>query len=96
MITIFVRSCFNLEPDDSQRNSSPYCYSYMHLSYLNLLCQSQGVGYSITNLNQLMLDLHVKGRFCGGGVVKGDPIPTLFFLYYVIYNLKKLLYSALT
>lgn len=43
-----------------------------------------------------MLDLHVKGRFCGGGVVKGDPIPTLFFLYYVIYNLKKLLYSALT
>lgn len=51
LITIFVRSCFNLEPDDSQRNSSPYCYSYMHLSYLNLLCQSQG-GYSITNLNQ--------------------------------------------
>lgn len=39
----------------------------MHLSYLNLLCQSQGAGYSITNLNQLMLDLHVKGRSCKGG-----------------------------
>lgn len=26
-----------------------------------------------------MLDLHVKSRFCGGGGVRGGPIPTLFF-----------------
>lgn len=52
-----------------------------------------------------MLDLHVKGRFCGGGGVRGGPIPTLFFSInsdwliistFIIYNLKKMLYSALT
>lgn len=103
LITIFVRSCFNLEPDDSQRNSSPYCYSYMHLcrSYLwtfsvkvkvdTLYHKPQSINVRFTYHRQILW-----GRSCKGKSYSHLVFSLLIFSTFIIYNLKKLLYSALT
>lgn len=101
LITIFVRSCFNLEPDDSQRNSSPYCYSYVHLSYLwtfsvkvkvdTLYHKPPSINVRFTCQKQILW-----GRSCKGRSYSHLVFSLLIFSTFIIYNLKKLLYSALT